>query len=46
VELYAIQGGPHAWPGGERMARFLDQPSTAMDASRVIWAFFAAHPMR
>jgi len=46
VELYAIQGGPHAWPGGERMARFIDQPSTAMDASRVIWAFFAAHPKR
>jgi polyhydroxybutyrate depolymerase len=46
VELYAIQGGPHAWPGGQRMARFLDAPSTAMDASSVIWDFFAAHPAR
>ncbi|HSU17478.1 alpha/beta hydrolase family esterase [Longimicrobium sp.] len=44
VELIAIQGGPHAWPGGERMARFLDRPSDALDASRVIWDFFAAHP--
>jgi polyhydroxybutyrate depolymerase len=46
VELIAIQGGPHAWPGGQRMARFLDQPSTALDASRAVWDFFAAHPRR
>ncbi|HEX8906030.1 MAG TPA: PHB depolymerase family esterase [Longimicrobiaceae bacterium] len=44
VELYAIQGGPHAWPGGARSARFLDQPSTALNATRVIWDFLAAHP--
>jgi polyhydroxybutyrate depolymerase len=44
VELYAIQGGPHAWPGGARSARFLDAPSQAMNATRVIWSFFAAHP--
>jgi polyhydroxybutyrate depolymerase len=44
VELYAIEGGQHAWPGGQRVARFLDAPSTAIDASSVIWDFFAAHP--
>lgn len=46
VELYAIQGGGHAWPGGERSARFLDAPSDALDATPLIWRFFAAHPAR
>lgn len=46
VELYAIEGGGHAWPGGERGARFLDRPSGALDATRVLWDFFAAHPAR
>ncbi len=43
VELVAIEGGGHSWPGGERMARFLDPPSTAIDASAEIWRFFARH---
>ncbi|HVX41919.1 MAG TPA: PHB depolymerase family esterase [Gemmatimonadaceae bacterium] len=43
VELYTIVGGGHAWPGGERLARFLDAPSHALDATSVIWNFFAAH---
>jgi polyhydroxybutyrate depolymerase len=43
VELIAIDGGGHSWPGGERMARFLDPPSTAIDASAEIWRFFARH---
>jgi len=43
VELVAIEGGGHSWPGGERMARFLDPPSTAVDASAEIWQFFARH---
>jgi len=43
VELVAIAGGGHSWPGGERMARFLDPPSTAIDASAEIWRFFARH---
>lgn len=46
VSLYLIEGGGHSWPGGERMARFLDPPSQAMDATEVIWQFFAAHPKR
>lgn len=44
VELLAITGGAHAWPGGQRMARFLDSPSTALDATKTVWEFFAAHP--
>jgi polyhydroxybutyrate depolymerase len=46
VELYRIAGGGHAWPGGERMSSMLDAPSSALDATRVIWAFFASHPKR
>lgn len=49
VELYAIQGGGHAWPGADppRIGRRRrDPPSRAMDATRVIWSFFAAHPVR
>jgi polyhydroxybutyrate depolymerase len=44
VELYKIQSGGHAWPGGQRMSRILDAPSNALDATQVAWAFFAAHP--
>jgi polyhydroxybutyrate depolymerase len=43
VELVAIEGGGHSWPGGDRMARFLDPPSNALDASAEIWRFFARH---
>ncbi len=49
VELYAIQGGGHAWPGADppRLARRRrDTPSGAMDATQVMWSFFAAHPAR
>jgi polyhydroxybutyrate depolymerase len=46
VELYTIQGGGHAWPGGRRMAGFLDEPSNALDATEVAWEFFVAHPRR
>jgi polyhydroxybutyrate depolymerase len=43
VELVTVEGGGHSWPGGERLARFLDEPSTALDATSEIWAFFARH---
>jgi len=46
VELHAIQGGGHAWPGGRRTARFMDAPGTALQATPLIWSFFAAHPRR
>jgi polyhydroxybutyrate depolymerase len=43
VELVTIDGGGHSWPGGERLARFLDPPSNALDASDEILRFFARH---
>jgi polyhydroxybutyrate depolymerase len=44
VDYYVIEGGTHAWPGGKRLAKFLDAPSNALDATPLIWQFFAAHP--
>ena len=43
VELVTIEGGGHSWPGGDRLARFLDPPSPALDATDEIWRFFARH---
>jgi polyhydroxybutyrate depolymerase len=43
VELVAVEGGGHSWPGGERLARFLDPPSSSLDATDEIWRFFARH---
>lgn len=46
VELYKIIGGPHAWPMGVKLGPGLDAPSTALDATKVIWEFFERHPKR
>jgi polyhydroxybutyrate depolymerase len=48
VELITIAGAGHQWPGSvpnpllQRLLN-LDAPSTALDATQVIWRFFAAH---
>ena len=44
VAYYLIDGGGHSWPGGARMAGFLDAPSQAIEATPLIWKFFVAHP--
>jgi polyhydroxybutyrate depolymerase len=49
VELITIAGTGHQWPGAKPslLAQTLlhtDPPSTALDATKVIWRFFAAHP--
>jgi polyhydroxybutyrate depolymerase len=44
VQLYLVKDNGHAWPGGQPGSTRGDTPSTAMDATNVIWAFFAAHP--
>lgn len=43
VVLYTINGGGHAWPGGQRMAAFLDPPTQEVSATDLIWDFFATH---
>jgi polyhydroxybutyrate depolymerase len=44
VDYYLIDGGGHAWPGGKRLLKMLDEPSQAIAATPLIWRFFAAHP--
>ena len=49
VELYAIGGEGHEWPGGPPMpaeiTRALGPQSDAVDANTTMWAFFQAHPL-
>jgi polyhydroxybutyrate depolymerase len=49
VELITIAGAGHQWPGAAKKPAIqallgADPPSTALDATAVIWRFFAAHP--
>lgn len=42
VVLYTIEGKGHSWPGSVMPAAITTRE---IDATTVIWAFFAAHPM-
>jgi polyhydroxybutyrate depolymerase len=46
VELYAIEGQGHAWPGGQKGMRNgnVDAPTTEISATDLMWDFFKAHP--
>lgn len=50
VELYAVTGEGHGWPGGPPLpagvTRVLGPQSDAVDANSTMWSFFAAHPLR
>jgi polyhydroxybutyrate depolymerase len=48
VELYAIDGQGHAWPGGEKGIRAgnVDLPTTEISATNLMWDFFARHPKK
>ena len=50
IELYSMTGEGHEWPGGPQLTRrltaVLGPQSDALDANRVIWSFFEAHPMK
>ncbi len=43
VTLYTIQGFGHMWPGVARASGF-DAGTSDVNATQVIWQFFAAHP--
>jgi polyhydroxybutyrate depolymerase len=47
VELYAIDGAGHTWPGGPPLPASLKArlgaESSAVDANVVMWAFFQQH---
>ena len=44
VELYTVQGGGHTWPGGPPVGRSVGRVSRDLDATELIWSFFARHP--
>jgi poly(3-hydroxybutyrate) depolymerase len=45
VELVAITGSPHAWPGSPATGlKVSGTPYPNYDASREIWAFLSTHP--
>jgi len=44
VVLFKVIGQGHAWPGGIKPRLVADVPSTSLDATDELWAFFAAHP--
>ena len=46
VILYTIEGGGHTWPGGKPLAEWITGNTTReIDASRIMWQFFVAHPL-
>jgi polyhydroxybutyrate depolymerase len=46
VELYLLKDNGHAWPGGQPGSRRGDTPSSALNATDVIWQFFQAQVRR
>ena len=48
VAFYTIDGGGHAWPGGETVYGFVRRGNTPrdFDAGELIWDFFKRHPRR
>jgi polyhydroxybutyrate depolymerase len=44
VILYTVDGAGHTWPGGEALPVFIaGQTTQEIDATRLMWDFFAAH---
>jgi polyhydroxybutyrate depolymerase len=48
VILYAVTNGGHAWPGGIQYLpeSTIGKTNRDIDATTIIWDFFAAHPQR
>jgi polyhydroxybutyrate depolymerase len=48
VQLYTVNGGGHTWPSGLQYLpeRRIGKTSQDINASEVIWKFFAEHPVR
>ena len=46
VVLYTIDGGGHTWPGGMPLPEwFVGRTTQSIDATSVMWDFFAKHPL-
>jgi polyhydroxybutyrate depolymerase len=47
VVLYTVEGGGHTWPGGQPLPEWFTGPTNGtIDATRLMWEFFQAHPLR
>ena len=46
VVFYAVDGGGHAWPGGERDGGDGSEPTHELSATSTMISFFLRHPMR
>ena len=49
VELYRIHDGGHSWPGSQfsvSIASIVGPTTLSIDATRLMWDFFVAHPRR
>ncbi len=46
VHFYRVANNGHAWPGGKAGRAEADQPTQDMNASEIMWRFFAASPMQ
>jgi polyhydroxybutyrate depolymerase len=46
VEYYRVAGGGHTWPGTDADLTGLGTVTQEINASNLIWSFFAAHPRR
>jgi polyhydroxybutyrate depolymerase len=44
--LYIVDGGGHTWPGAPDDSGGVGPTTHEIDASALMWAFFAAHPKR
>lgn len=46
VIFYSIASGGHSWPGGDPIpAWIVGKTSQSIDATRLMWEFFQAHPL-
>ncbi len=46
VIFYSVAGGGHTWPGGNPIPRIIaGRTSKSVDATRMMWEFFQAHPL-
>ena len=47
VIFYTVAGGGHSWPGGGKLPKAIVGHMTEdIDASAVMWEFFAQHPLK
>jgi polyhydroxybutyrate depolymerase len=46
VVLYVVHGGGHTWPGADEATGGVGFTTHEIDASELIWQFFASHPRR